>query len=178
MEEGWLLPVRASKELSSGEKLLCIEIHCRVDEQGCCWTTNSEFVKFFETDKRTIQNWINSLEKKGFVERYFDKITNQRFLVPVIRTKKIAKDDRIEKFAKTFPNRSLNKITTLPEWFDVDLIIQAIQESKFLSEAENIGLKSCFENYEQYVSGHYKRISTPREERTPIKDAFERFNKN
>lgn len=59
--------VRYSKKLQPAAKLLYGEISALCNERGYCWASNDYFAQLYETTTRTVQRWLASLEKGGFV---------------------------------------------------------------------------------------------------------------
>ena len=166
MEIGFLLPLRKTDKLSAQEKLLWIEIYSRLDYNGLCATQNEDFAKWFRNDERSIQRWISNLKKKGFLKIWYERGTNIRFLEPVFpkdtTNLKEELDERIVKFNKEFPERSLNNISVLPKNFLMDKVIERIKESEFLSTHKNIGLRSCIKHYEEIINGIYASFDKDR----------------
>jgi SOS-response transcriptional repressor LexA len=60
--------VRYSRDLESGAKLLYGEITALCHEEGYCWATNEYFAQLYDTDIRTIQRWLSSLNKQKFIK--------------------------------------------------------------------------------------------------------------
>lgn len=61
--------VRYSNEITANAKLLYGEITCLCNKEGYCWASNSYFAKLYNVSERTIVNWLNSLEKCGFITK-------------------------------------------------------------------------------------------------------------
>ncbi|UDM73284.1 helix-turn-helix domain-containing protein [Vagococcus fluvialis] len=61
--------VRYSKNLIPNSKLLYGEITALSNEKGYCWASDNYFQKLYGVGKSTIQNWLRSLEKEGFISR-------------------------------------------------------------------------------------------------------------
>ena len=61
--------VRYNNEITANAKLLYGEITCLCNKEGYCWASNSYFAKLYNVSERTIVNWLNSLEKCGFITK-------------------------------------------------------------------------------------------------------------
>jgi DNA-binding MarR family transcriptional regulator len=59
--------VRYHEKLSMGAKHLYGEITALCNKQGYCWAKNEYFANLYKRDIRTIQRWVSSLEKQGFI---------------------------------------------------------------------------------------------------------------
>lgn len=60
--------VRYNQNLIPNSKLLYGEITALADPCGDCYESISEFASLYGVSENTIKNWINNLEKAGFVE--------------------------------------------------------------------------------------------------------------
>ncbi|NKC66721.1 helix-turn-helix domain-containing protein [Vagococcus fluvialis] len=61
--------IRYSKNLIPNSKLLYGEITALCNEKGFCWASDSYFQKLYGVSKSTVQRWLDSLEKEGFIIR-------------------------------------------------------------------------------------------------------------
>ena len=59
--------VRYDKTVPSGAKLLYGEISSLSNKEGYCWARNVYFAELYNTSERTIINWINTLQKSGYI---------------------------------------------------------------------------------------------------------------
>ena len=59
--------VRYCKELEPSAKIFYGEITALCSAEGYCWASNDYFQKMYEVSTRTIQRWLNSLEKLNFI---------------------------------------------------------------------------------------------------------------
>lgn len=59
--------VRYDKRLTPNAKLLYAEITALTSSNGTCWASNKYFSDLYEVDKRTIQRWLNTLAKCGYI---------------------------------------------------------------------------------------------------------------
>jgi len=59
--------VRYDNDLKGNEKLLYGEITALANKRGYCWAKNSYFAKLYDVNSRTIQRYINTLEKKKYI---------------------------------------------------------------------------------------------------------------
>ena len=82
--------VRYCKEIEMGAKLLYAEITALCQQEGYCWASNHYFSELYDVDVRTIQRWITSLKKAGFVSieiesKSFQSSERKIFLSPEIK---------------------------------------------------------------------------------------------
>ena len=61
--------VRYDDSLIPSAKLLYGEITALCNEKGYCWASNEYFANQCKVSKPTIQNWLKSLEEKGYIYR-------------------------------------------------------------------------------------------------------------
>ena len=61
--------VRYDDSLIPSAKLLYGEITALCTEKGYCWASNEYFANQYKVSKPTIQNWLKSLEEKGYIYR-------------------------------------------------------------------------------------------------------------
>ncbi len=59
--------VRYCKNLEPNAKLLYGEITALCNKEGFCWAKNSYFAELYDVDNRTVQRWLLSLQKAGFI---------------------------------------------------------------------------------------------------------------
>ena len=60
-------PVRYCKSLQPAAKLLFTEITALCRREGYCWASNAHFQSLYGVDRSTVQRWLVSLQKAGFV---------------------------------------------------------------------------------------------------------------
>lgn len=65
--------IRYCKELEGNAKLLYGELTALSSMYGYCWATNEYFANLYGVDVRTIQNWLESLKKLGFISVQLEK---------------------------------------------------------------------------------------------------------
>jgi uncharacterized phage protein (TIGR02220 family) len=61
--------IRYDDSLIPSAKLLYGEITALCNEKGFCWASNDYFANQYKVSKPTIQNWLKSLEDKGYIYR-------------------------------------------------------------------------------------------------------------
>jgi SOS-response transcriptional repressor LexA len=77
--------VRKDKSLSGDEKIFFGELKALASERGYCSGTDEEFAELKEVSVRTLQRYLTSLEKSGFIKReavsivYSDKNGDRRW---------------------------------------------------------------------------------------------------
>lgn len=59
--------VRYDKDLIPNAKLLYGELTALANEKGYCWASNSYFSDLYGVSKKTVSNWIASLDDKGYI---------------------------------------------------------------------------------------------------------------
>lgn len=64
--------VRYDEDLKDKAKLLYAEITALSNKDGCCYASNSYFANLYRVTERTIQNLIDNLVQKGYIDRFFD----------------------------------------------------------------------------------------------------------
>lgn len=65
--------VRYDSDLTAAAKLLYGEIAALCNQEGFCWASNRYFASLYNTTPRSIQNWLNDLEARGYlVSEYSD----------------------------------------------------------------------------------------------------------
>lgn len=62
-------PVRYDKRLTANEKLLYAEITALTNKHGYCYASNGYFARLYDVQIRSIQRWMNTLEKCGYIVR-------------------------------------------------------------------------------------------------------------
>lgn len=94
-------------------------------------------------------------------------------------------------FCENFPDRATACTTEkLPEYFDIDKLLDSMKKSSFLSSCKNLDFGWCVNNYDEIISGKYKNYNANKqvtEDSTKIKkreysdseksDIFDNFDK-
>lgn len=71
--------VRYDKELKPAAKLLYAEISALTSAQGYCFATNKYFAGLYEVSTRTVQQWLEQLSAKSYIEfQHSDKGGNRK----------------------------------------------------------------------------------------------------
>ena len=65
--------IRYDNDLKANEKLLYGEITALANKEGYCWASNNYFAELYDVSRRSIINWINHLEKRGYIYKEIDK---------------------------------------------------------------------------------------------------------
>lgn len=60
--------ILADENLSPSEKIFFSDIVSHTQEKGYCWGSNKYFENRYSVVRRTVTDWISSLEKKGFIK--------------------------------------------------------------------------------------------------------------
>lgn len=61
--------VRYNNSIQQGAKLLYGEITALSNKTGCCWASDQYFMGLYKVSQATIQRWLTSLEKNGYIDR-------------------------------------------------------------------------------------------------------------
>ena len=61
--------VRYNNSIQQGAKLLYGEITALSNKTGCCWAGDQYFMGLYKVSQATIQRWLTSLEKNGYIRR-------------------------------------------------------------------------------------------------------------
>lgn len=102
--------VRYDKELKANEKLLYSEITALANRNGYCHAKNQYFADLYDVSKTTISNWINHLNKRGYLNIhmvYKGKQITERKLFPVTAPIKEKDNTPIKENVNT-PSRKVN----------------------------------------------------------------------
>ncbi len=83
--------VRYCKDLPPNAKLLYGEITALSSTDRGCFARNKYFAELYDVDVRTVQNWLEMLEEKGFIER-----TSARMSDSGMRAIKLKSSSRFE----------------------------------------------------------------------------------
>lgn len=128
--------VRYCKELEPQAKLLYVEITALTQREGYCWATNAYFAEFFDVEDRTVQRWLDSLEKHGFIKR---EIENKGFK----KERKIfIIGDGIKNFLRHDKNVMIDGDKNVTSGHGKNVICNKINElDKCLSNDKHIGVE-------------------------------------
>ncbi len=170
-------PVRASTNISSDEKLLYAEVVARLTPAGCCKTSNETFARFFNTDIRTISRRVKNLVTWGYMritrdyKRHIRKLWPLEIQIPDVAEEPEKWSEKQKMFAKAFPERQID-MADIPDSVDMELLIQKIKESKFLSKAKNMSLRSCVLKYKAIVADGYHQFSEEKKKKSGTERSY------
>ena len=157
-------PVLDSKKIADSEKLLYGRISLNLNDQGFCEKADEFFAQKSNVDERTIRRRLKNLEEHGYITRIYDRKTTVRRIylkeyIPQFLDEKLPEKSfaDIVMFKTAFPERLID-LTTIPGYVDMELLINKIKESKWLTEATNMSLSSCVNHYFQIINDSYKEI--------------------
>ena len=105
--------VRYDKDLTPNAKLLYGELTALSNEKGYCWASNSYFSELYGVSKKTVSNWIASLDEKGFVKSEMIYKENSK----EIKERRLyinPMENNFATYGRKFPN--LWKIISIPLW--------------------------------------------------------------
>ena len=93
--------VRYDSGIKQGAKLLYGEITALCNNKGFCWATNHYFAQLYDVSERTIQRWINDLNKSSYIKVELNTQKGQQTtrkimvvdLIPVPLTKQSGEGD-------------------------------------------------------------------------------------
>ena len=148
-----------SKNITGEELKLYAIISGSLTGFGWCPRSNEDFAKELGVDERTVSRRLASLAEKKFINIVLNRHKHRRQIyINVPGTPPLYDDMQIysegqKKFAEAFPDRMID--TDVPEWLDIDLLIDCIKASNFLSSAKNMSLKSCLERYPAIIAKGY-----------------------
>lgn len=81
-------------------------------------------------------------------------------------------------FLNQFKNKSIDcQVSIFPDSIDYELLTQAIQQSEFLENNDNLSLSWCLKNYKDIVSGKYKTWANEEKTKTSKETQIERAYK-
>lgn len=60
--------VRYDKELPAAARLLYGELAALSNQEGFCWASNKYFANLYGATTRSVQNWLNDLETRGYIK--------------------------------------------------------------------------------------------------------------
>lgn len=177
-----------SKNITGDELKLYAIISGSLTGFGWCPRSNEDFAKELGVDERTVSRRLASLAEKRFINIVLNRHKHRRQIyINVPGTPPLYDDIQIysegqKKFIEAFPDRMID--ADVPEWLDIDLLIDCIKSSDFLSKAKNMSLKSCLERYPAIIAKGYaeysnsktSQFSTSREyDRAAINSIFQKI---
>ncbi len=63
--------VRYDKELPAAARLLYGELAALSNQEGFCWASNRYFANLYGATTRSVQNWLNDLEARGYIKTQY-----------------------------------------------------------------------------------------------------------
>jgi DNA-binding transcriptional ArsR family regulator len=80
--------IRYAKNISPMEKIMYAEISALASKTGKCWGSNGYFAELYDVQPTTVSEWINNLERAGYVSITGAKSKNRVItLVNILRKK-------------------------------------------------------------------------------------------
>jgi len=70
--------VRYDKNIPQGAKLLYGEISSLCNKEGYCWAGNEYFANLYQTNEKTIRNWIGALRDAGHITVSFTYVSGKK----------------------------------------------------------------------------------------------------
>jgi len=70
--------VRYDKNVPQGAKLLFGEISALCNKEGYCWAGNAYFAELYQTNEKTIRNWIGALRDSGHISVDFKYVPGKK----------------------------------------------------------------------------------------------------
>lgn len=145
--------VRYDENLIPNAKLLYGEITALTNDKGYCWATNSYFANLYGVTTKTISNWLNSLEKQGYIYREVERDEKK-----VVTSRKIFLGGTKE---SSYP--SGRNVPTPPE--------EKVKENNtFNNTSNNTSNKGRTPTKHQY--GEFKNVLLTDDEYQKLKDRF------
>lgn len=145
------------KRLTGSELAMLLELVGSMGIKGYCNDTNLQFAKRIGSAcERSVAGWLASLQERGFIKIIRIKRHNERriYVNGVDFVGKYVADEKHlspaqQLFHDEFPNKEID--CEVPDYVNMQLLINKIKESKFLTTADNMSLKS-------FVETHYFKI--------------------
>ena len=155
-------PVVYSNKIGDAELRLYIVISGNLNSFGYCDLSNEKLAKKLNTNERQVTRLVASLVKSGFVNMVLNRRKHRRQIYlniqpdVLMETPPESYSPAQKKFADAFPDREID--CDIPDFIDIDLLIEEIKNSRFLTEAKNMSLKSCLDKYLAIISKRYANI--------------------
>jgi len=96
--------VRYDKNVPAGAKLLYGEISSLCNKEGYCWAGNEYFAKLYQTNEKTIRNWIGALRDAGHITVSFTYVTGKKEIESRLLRLTDAKSSKITQLEKEQPD--------------------------------------------------------------------------
>ncbi len=155
-KEEWLQKIDEA-DISAQELKFFIYVACHVNDKGIFDKSNDFLCERYKVSDRTISRWVSNLQKEKLITSFHNKRKHCR-IIRLCYAKKTAEDlDQSEmspaqrKFHEAFPKRLIN--CEVPEYVDMDKLIEKIKASKYLSNYEFTSLRYFVNNYDAIIEG-------------------------
>jgi hypothetical protein len=156
--------IRYAKNISPMEKIMYAEISALASKTGKCWGSNGYFAELYDVQPTTVSEWINNLERAGYVSITGAKSKNRVItLVNILRKKpKTPKElpeaqpsEKVE-HNNTSVNNNINnhKQSQDKPVVDDSSLSKTIKEEPFSSELYMKGLMRSEDNAKAII-GYY-----------------------
>lgn len=134
---------------------------------GYCSISNKFFVKMLTPEgekpitEKSVSNWLSALKEKKVINIVINSHKHQRRIyikgfskyVPPENIDEMSPEQRL--FHEAFPNKIID--CDVPKGVNIKLLINEIKESDFLTQADNMTLKSyAVKYYDKIIKGNYR----------------------
>lgn len=100
--------VRYDEDLTDKAKLLYGEITCLSNKEGFCFATNNYFANLYGCTTRTIQNTLDSLNKKGYIRIEIINNTQRRIYLGMKFISQGYENNFVGGYEKNFTHNNTN----------------------------------------------------------------------
>ncbi|CAK8054145.1 conserved phage C-terminal domain-containing protein [Eupransor demetentiae] len=163
--------VRYDSRLIPRAILLYGEITALSNKTGQCWASDSYFAKIYGVSERSIQDWLTSLEKCGYIHRYTERKgvrVTKRYLTLLQGTEENFRKGTEENFRKGTEENFRENNTSINNTSTNKKILSSSDEHDRIPLSEIV-------DYLNLRSGKHYRSTTPKTERfisARVKEGF------